>query len=327
MKPVTMRDAIRETLRSILAEDETVFLFGQDIGAYGGSLLLTDGLFNEFGGERVIDAPLSEYAIMGAGVGAALMGMKPILEIMFGDFTTLIADQLINNAAKVCYSYDGKKSCPLVVRMPFGAGGRSGMHHSQNMEAMLFNTPGLKIVMPATPADAAGLLRSALVDPNPVVVFEHKRLLGTRGEVPERHVVPIGKARVAREGSDMTVVSWGAMVGKSLEAAKQLQDSQGISIEVIDLRTISPLDMKSILASVKKTNRLLLVHEACATGAISGEIAFRVNCEAIEYLDAPIQRVAAPDTPVPFAPTLEDFYIPSVEQIVQAAAQMLPGVR
>ena len=323
MKPITMRDAIRMSLAEEMRMNKDVFLIGEDIGAYGGTLQLTIGLFDEFGPERVIDTPLSEYAIIGTGIGAALMGMKPVVEIMFADFLPLIADQLINNAAKICYAYDGEKSLPLVIRAPFGAGTRSGMHHCQSLEGMLMGIPGLKMVMPTNPSDAKGLLKAAIADPNPVIFFEHKLLYGVRGVVEDDRPVLIGKASVLREGSDLSIVACGPMVQKAIKASEKLEDEFGIKTDVIDLRTIKPLDVETILTSVKKTGRLIIAHEASGIGGINGEIALQVANQAIEYLDGPIMRVCAPDTPVPFSPVLEDYFIPSAEDIFETANALL----
>jgi pyruvate/2-oxoglutarate/acetoin dehydrogenase E1 component len=321
-KTITMREAIKTALAEEMRRDPSVFLLGEDIGAYGGTLQITAGLYDEFGGERVIDTPLSEVAITGAAIGAALMGMRPVMELMFADFLPLASDQLVNNAAKMCYAYYGEKSVPMVVRAPFGAGSRSGMHHSQNFEAWFAGVPGLKVLMPSTPADAKGLLKSAIRDNNPVIFLEHKMLLGVRGIVPDGdYIVPIGSANVSREGTDLTIVTCGAMLNKALKAAETLAE-ENISTEVVDLRSICPLDDETIVNSVKKTHRLLIAHEACKTGGIGGEIAALVFEKAIGYLDAPIERVCAPDTPVPFSPTLEDYYLPSSERIVAAAKNM-----
>ncbi len=319
---MTMREAIRTALAEEMRRDDRVFLLGEDIGAYGGTLMITDGLYAEFGGDRVIDTPLSEVAITGAAIGSAMMGMRPVLEIMFADFLPLVMDQVANNAAKACYSYDGRMCVPMVLRAPFGGGTRSGMHHSQNLEAWLLHTPGLKVVMPATPADAKGLLLSSIRDLSPVIFLEHKMLLGARGEVPEgEYTVPIGKASVCREGRDLTIVACGHMVTKALKAAEELA-RDNLEAEVIDLRSIAPLDSDTILASVCKTNRLLITHEACKTGGIGGEIAAIVTENALDALDAPIERVAAPDCPVPFSATLEDYYLPQAGQIVARAKGM-----
>lgn len=317
-----MREAIREAMAEEMRRDTEVFLIGEDIGVYGGTLQVTAGLWQEFGDERVLDTPISESAIVGAAVGAAMMGMKPVVEIMFADFLTIAADQIINNAAKMCYAYDGDMNVPIVIRAAFGAGTRSGMHHSQNFEAWFAHVPGLKVVMPATVSDAKGLLKSAIRDPNPVLFLEHKLLYGLREEIPEgEYTIPLGKAKVKRTGKDISIIACGLMVQKVLRAAQDL-GNEGISVEVIDLRSIQPLDIYTIVNSVIKTGRLLIVHEACVTGGIGGEIAAVVAKEAFGYLDAPIERLGAPFTPVPFSPTLEDYYLPSQEKIVQIVKGM-----
>lgn len=322
MKKISMREAIREALIEEMTRDPEVFLMGEDIGSYGGTLQVTAGIWDQFGPDRVIDTPISEAGFTGAAIGAAMMGMKPVVELMFADFLPIAADQLVNNAAKMCYAYDGDMSVPLVIRAPFGAGTRSGMHHSQNLEAWFENVPGIKVVMPSTAADAKGLLKSAIRDPNPVIFLEHKLLYGVRDEIPDGDgTVPLGKAAVRREGQDVTIVACGAMVAKALRAAAELAKS-GIEAEVVDLRTIKPLDTPTIVESVIKTSRLLIVHEAPVIGGIGGEIAAIAAKEAFGYLDAPIERVGAEDTPVPFSPTLEDFYIPNEAKIIQAVQKM-----
>lgn len=316
MKNITMRDAIRDALAEEMRRDDRVFLIGEDIGIYGGTLQITRGLFDEFGKERIIDTPISENAITGAAVGAAMTGLRPVLELMFGDFLYLASDQLANNAAKMCYAYDGRISVPMVVRAPFGGGTRSGMHHSQNLEALVASVPGLKVVMPASAYDAKGMMISAIRDKNPVVFLEHKLLLGSRSLIPdEEYTVPLGKAKIVREGRDLTVIAWGNMVPKSLDAA-EASSKIGIDVEVIDLRSLSPIDRPTIVNSVIKTGRVVIAHEACLTGGFGGEIAAILAKEAFGYLDAPIERVAAPDTPVPFSPTLEDEYIPTSKSIL-----------
>ncbi len=317
-----MRESINDALREEMLNDEKVFLIGEDIGAYGGTLQITAGLFDEFGPERVRDTPISEYAITGASVGAAIMGMRPVLELMYADFLPLAADQLVNNAAKVSYGTDGSMNVPMVIRAPFGAGTRSGMHHSQNLESWFLNVPGIKVVMPSNAYDAKGLLKSAIRDNNPVLFLEHKMLLGARDEVPEEeYLIPIGKAEVKKEGEDLTIVSWGKMVGESLRAAKTLEE-EGISVEVIDLRTISPIDEDTIVNSVIKTSRLLVAHEAIKTGGVGGEIAAIVADKAFGYLDAPIMRVGAPFAPVPYSPSLEDAHMVGAEDIISTAKYM-----
>jgi pyruvate dehydrogenase E1 component beta subunit len=320
---ITLREAVRQTMAEEMRRDPRVYILGEDVGAYGGTLQLTAGLFDEFGPDRVIDTPLSEVVITGAAIGSAMMGMRPVLEIMFADFVPLAFDQILNNAAKMCYAYDGEMSVPMVLRAPFGGGMRSGMHHCQNIEAMFAHVPGIKVVMPTTPEDAKGLLLAAIRDPNPVIYLEHKMLYGVRGDVPEGdYVTPLGKAAIRREGRDLSIVACGALVNKSLQAAKELA-KDGIEAEVVDLRTISPLDTDTILQSVVKTSRLLIAHEACKTGGIGGEIAAIVAENAIDALDAPIERVAAPDCPVPFSGSLEDAFLPQPAQIVAQAKRML----
>jgi pyruvate dehydrogenase E1 component beta subunit len=320
---ITLREAVRQTMAEEMRRDPSVYILGEDVGAYGGTLQLTAGLFDEFGPDRVIDTPLSEVVITGAAIGSAMMGMRPVLEIMFADFVPLAFDQILNNAAKMCYAYDGEMSVPMVLRAPFGGGMRSGMHHCQNLEAMFAHVPGIKVVMPTTPEDAKGLLLAAIRDPNPVIYLEHKMLYGVRGDVPEGdYVTPLGKAAIRREGRDLSMVACGALVNKSLQAAKELA-KDGIEAEVVDLRTISPLDTDTILQSVVKTSRLLIAHEACKTGGIGGEIAAVVAENAIDALDAPIERVAAPDCPVPFSGSLEDAFLPQPAQIVAQAKRML----
>ncbi len=320
---ITVREAIRLALAEEMRRDSRVFVLGEDVGAYGGTLQVTLGLFDEFGPDRVIDTPLSEVAITGAAIGSAMMGLRPVLEIMFADFIPLALDQILNNAAKMCYSYDGGMCVPMVLRAPFGGGMRSGMHHCQNLEAMFAHIPGVKVVMPTTPEDAKGLMLAAIRDPNPVIYLEHKMLYGVRGEVPEgEYATPIGKAAVRREGRDLTIVSCGAMVPKALQAATELA-RENIEAEVIDLRSIRPLDQDAILSSVSKTTRLLIAHEACKTGGIAGEITAVVAENIIDCLDAPIERVAAPDCPVPFSGPLEDAFLPQASRIVAQARRMV----
>ncbi|MFQ6075552.1 MAG: pyruvate dehydrogenase complex E1 component subunit beta, partial [Candidatus Bathyarchaeia archaeon] len=313
LREMTMGEALNEALREEMARDERVIILGEDLGAdaigrVGGPWPPTKGLC-EIYPERVIGTPISESAILGASVGAALIGMRPVAEIMYADFLTIAMDQLVNNAAKMRYNYGGEACVPLVVRTAFGAGSRSALHHSQSAEAWVLNVPGLKIVMPSTPYDAKGLLKASVRDDDPVVFFEHKRLYSTKGMVPEgEYVIPLGRADVKRRGNDVTVVATGRMVHKALTAAEALQ-KDGVSIEIIDPRTLRPLDEEAIIDSVKKTGRLVTVHEAPRTGGFAGEVAAVVSERALGYLDAPILRVTALDTPVPFSPTLEDFYL------------------
>jgi 2-oxoisovalerate dehydrogenase E1 component beta subunit len=317
MPVLTYLEAIRQGLWEEMERDERVFLLGEDIGVYGGAFKVTEGFLERFGEERVIDTPISEAAIVGAAIGAALVGLRPVAEMQFIDFISIAFDQLTNFAAKCRYRWGA--AVPIVVRGPCGGGVHGGPFHSQNVEAYFFHTPGLKIVEPATPYDAKGLIKAAIRDDDPVLYFEHKYLYRRiRGEVPEDdYIVPIGKADVKRPGRDVTVLTYGWMLHKSLEAA-DLVAAEGIEVEVVDLRTLLPLDDETILSSVAKTGRAVIVHEDTRTGGIAGEIAMRINERIFEYLEAPVVRVTAPDTPIPFSPPLEEFFLPQVEEIVQA---------
>lgn len=319
-KPVTFLEAIREALWEEMERDEAVFLLGEDIGVYGGAFKVTEGFRGYFGEERVIDTPISEAGFTGAAAGAAHMGLRPVVEMQFMDFVSCAYEPLTNYIATSRWRKSG--SVPMVVRGPVGGGVRGGPFHSQNPEMAFFHTPGLKIVYPATAYDAKGLLKASIRDDDPVLFFEHKKLYrapALRETLPqEDYIVPLGEARLHREGSDLTIVTYGMMVHESLKAAQQLADEDGLDIEVIDLRTLLPLDEEAIIESVKKTNRLLVVHEDTRTGGIAGEIAMRVNEKAFEWLDAPILRVTAIDTPVPYSPPLEDYFLPQLDDIVTA---------
>jgi 2-oxoisovalerate dehydrogenase E1 component beta subunit len=317
MPVLTYLEAIRQGLWEEMERDERVFLLGEDIGVYGGAFKVTEGFLERFGEERVIDTPISEAAIVGAAIGAALVGLRPVAEMQFIDFISIAFDQLTNFAAKCRYRWGA--AVPIVVRGPCGGGVHGGPFHSQNVEAYFFHTPGLKIVEPATPYDAKGLIKAAIRDDDPVLYFEHKYLYRRiRGEVPEGdYIVPIGKADVKRPGRDVTILTYGWMLHKSLEAA-EIVAPEGIEVEVVDLRTLLPLDDETILSSVAKTGRAVIVHEDTRTGGIAGEIAMRINERIFEYLEAPVVRVTAPDTPIPFSPPLEEFFLPQVEEIVQA---------
>jgi acetoin:2,6-dichlorophenolindophenol oxidoreductase subunit beta len=309
MRELTYREAVREALREEMRRDERVFILGEDVADAGGVFKVTLGLLAEFGPNRVIDTPLSESVILGAAVGASLMGMRPVAEIMFADFTTVAMDGLVNHAAKIHYLYGGELSAA------YGAGPKWGAQHTQSVESWLANIPGLTIVMPSTPADAKGLLKAAIRTPNPVVFLEHKLLYGKKGGVPENeYLVPIGKADVKRSGDDVTVVATGMMVDRALAAAKTLVGDG----EVIDLRSIQPLDEETILGSVEKTGRLVIVHEAPVRGGFGGEVAAVVANKALGFLDAPIQRVGGPWAPIPFGPILVDAYVPKEADIIQA---------
>jgi pyruvate/2-oxoglutarate/acetoin dehydrogenase E1 component len=319
---VTYLEAIRQALFEEMARDENVFCLGEDIGAYGGAFKVTEGLMARFGEERVIDTPISEIAIVGAAAGAAHMGMRPVCEMQFIDFISCAYDMLTNYVATA--RYRAMLPCPLVVRGPSGGYVRGGPFHSQNPEAAFLHTPGLKIVYPATASDAKGLLKAAIRDDDPVLFFEHKYLYRRVKEVMPAgdHVVPIGKARVAREGTDVSVITYAATVWKALEAAEQLEREDGLSVEVIDLRSLLPMDDEAIVATVRKTNRVLIVHEDTRTGGIAGEITARINELAFEWLDAPVLRVAAADVPLPYSPPLEDYVLPQLSDIAKAVRRL-----
>ena len=319
---ITYLEAIREALFEEMARDENVFCLGEDIGAFGGAFKVTEGLLARFGERRVIDSPISEIAIVGAAAGAAHMGMRPVVEMQFIDFIANAYDMLTNYVATA--RYRAFLPCPMVVRGPSGGYVRGGPFHSQNPEAGFLHTPGLKIVYPATAADAKGLMKSAIRDDDCVLFFEHKYLYRRVKDVMPAgdHVVPIGKARMAREGSDVSIVTYASTVWKSLEAAEQLA-AEGISVEVLDLRTLAPMDEEAIFQTVKKTNRLLIVHEDTRTGGIAGEITARVSETCFEWLDAPILRVTAADIPLPYAPPLEDYVLPQTADIVRAVRRLV----
>jgi len=324
MRRISYREALREALREEMRRDPTVFLLGEDIGRYwGGAFKVTEGLAEEFGDERVRDTPISESAIIGTAVGAAITGMRPVAEIMFGDLTALAMDQIANQAAKIRYMFGGQASCPMVIRTPFGAGVNIASHHSQSLEAWFMHVPGLYVAVPSTPYDAKGLLKTAIRGNNPVFFCEHKLLYPIKGDVPEEEcLIPFGVADVKREGSDATVVATLFMVHKALAATESLE-KEGISVEVVDPRTLTPLDKRTIVDSVKKTGRIVIVSEDCKTAGVSAEIAAVVAEEAIDYLDAPIKRVTALDTPIPFSPPLEQFVIPNEKAIIRAVKEVV----
>jgi pyruvate/2-oxoglutarate/acetoin dehydrogenase E1 component len=322
MAEVTYLEAIRQALFEEMERDTNVFCLGEDIGAYGGAFKVTEGLQARFGESRVIETPISEAAIVGAAAGAAHMGMRPVCEMQFIDFISCGYDMLTNYVATA--RYRAMLPCPMVVRGPSGGYVRGGPFHSQNPEAAFLHTPGLKIVYPATASDAKGLLKAAIRDDDCVLFFEHKYLYRRIKDVmpPGDHVVPIGKARVAREGSDVSIITYAATVWKALEAADQLAASDGISVEVLDLRSLLPMDDEAIMATVKKTNRVLIVHEDTRTGGIAGEVTARINEAAFEWLDAPVLRVTAADVPLPYAPPLEDYVLPQVADIVAGVRRL-----
>ena len=314
-------EAIRQGIWEEMERDPSVFLLGEDIGAYGGAFKVTAGMLEKFGAERVIDTPISESAIVGAAVGAALMGMRPVAEMQFMDFIACGFDQIVNMAAKLHYRWG--PAVPIVIRGPSGAGVHGGPYHSQSNEMWFVHTPGLKVVMPATAYDAKGLIKAAIRDDNPVIFYEHKFLYRRiKEEIPEGdYLVPLGKAAVRREGNDMAIITYGAMVWTALEAAAQLE-KEGISLEVVDLRTLLPYDEEAVLASVRKCNKVILLHEDTRTGGMAGELAALIAEKAFEDLDGPIVRITAPDTPVPFAPPLEEHFLPNARKVVEAARKL-----
>jgi 2-oxoisovalerate dehydrogenase E1 component beta subunit len=318
---ITYLEAIRQALWEEMDRDERVFMLGEDIGAYGGAFKITKGFLDKFGPERVIDTPLSESAIVGAAIGAALMGLRPVVEMQFADFIACAFDQIVNMAAK--HHYRTGEPVPLVIRAPYGGGVHGGPFHSQCPEAWFFHVAGLKLVAPSTAYDAKGLLKAAIRDPNPVIYFEHKYLYRhTKGEVPDNdHVVPIGRAEVRRLGTSASVITYGAMVHRALEAADKVA-AEGIDLEVVDLRTLQPLDMATVLASVEKCGRAMIVHEAPKRGGIGAELAAHIAEEGFRTLDAPIVRVAPPHTPVPFSPPLEAAYLPDADHIAAKAREL-----
>ncbi len=324
---ITYAEAIREAIGQAMEADESVFMLGEDIGVYGGAFGVSGDLYHRFGEERVRDTPISELGIVGAAVGAALVGMKPIVEIQFSDFTAQAMDQIVNQAAKIHFMLGGELSVPMVLRAPSGSGTGAAAQHSQSLESWFAHVPGLKVVLPSSPADAKGLLLAALDDPNPVIVLEHKLLYKTSGHVPqEMYRTPIGVSNTVREGSDLTIVATGVMVSRSLEAAEQLA-SQGIEAAVIDVRTLSPLDMDPINASVAKTGRLMLVQEAPKHVGFMAEVAARVaEGPAIYSLTEPVTRLCGMDVPIPYAPQLEKAVVPQLDDIVEGAKSLMRGV-
>ncbi|GLF92336.1 TPP-dependent acetoin dehydrogenase complex, E1 protein subunit beta [Bacillus safensis] len=324
VREISYLEAVREAMSQEMRENQDVFILGEDIGVYGGAFGVTRGMIEEFGPERVRNTPISEAAIAGGAVGAALTGMRPILELQFSDFITIAMDQLVNQAAKTRYMFGGKGKVPLVVRTPAGSGTGAAAQHSQSLEAWMAHIPGLKVVQPSTAYDAKGLLKAAMDDDNPVIFYEHKLLYKTIGEVPEeQYSIPLGKADVKRSGKDVTIVATAIMVHKALEAAKELE-AEGIDVEIIDPRTLVPLDEETIIESVKKTGKCIVVHEAVKRGGYGGEIASMIaESDAFDYLDAPIKRLGGLAVPVPYNPTLEKAVIPQVPDIIEAAKELV----
>lgn len=323
MRELTYREAVREALREEMRLDSSVFLIGEEIAEYGGAYKVTQGLVDEFGHERVRNTPLAEAGIAGAALGAALAGMRPVAEIMYIDFMPIAMEQIFNEIAKFRYMTGGMVKVPVVIRTQCGGGVSGGPHHSQSWEALFAHIPGLIVVMPSNPYDAKGLLKSSIREDNPVIFIEHKGLYGQKGTVPEEeYLIPLRKAEVKRQGKDATVVAFSRSVNRVLNVAEILS-KQGIELEVVDPRTLTPLDEETILDSVKKTGRLMIVHEACRTGGFGAEIAATVCEKAFDYLDAPIQRVTGLDSPVPFNPKLEDYVIPNEDRIKAGLLDLL----
>jgi acetoin:2,6-dichlorophenolindophenol oxidoreductase subunit beta len=319
MPELTYREAVRDALRTALERDDDVFIMGEDIAEMGGSMAVTQGLLDEFGPERVRNTPISEMAIVGAGIGAAIAGMRPVVEIMYEDFLTLSLEQIVNQAAKHRYMSGGQVTVPLTIRTQGGAGWSPGAQHAQQLEAWLVHIPGLKVVFPSTPEDVRGLLWTSIYDDNPVVFFEHRLLYPVKGDVPtELEPIPLGKARTMREGTDVTVIAMGPLVHRSLEAAQRAADEEGLSVEVIDPRTLQPLDDEALVASVKKTNRVVVAHEAVERMGFGAEVAAVLQYKAFDYLDAPIERVGAKFAPLAFAPVMERYVVPHAEDVLAA---------
>jgi pyruvate dehydrogenase E1 component beta subunit len=323
MTQITYREAIRQALREELNHDERVFLIGEDIAEFGGSLKVTLGLIDEYGPKRIRNTPISEATIMGAAIGVATTGLRPVAEIMYSDFITIALDQIVNQAAKMRYMFGGKLSVPLTIRTPMGGRRSAAAHHSQCLEAWLLHVPGIKIAMPSNPYDAKGLLKTAVRDPNTTIFYENKMLYNEKGEVPDKpYFVPFGESKVVLNGDDITIVALSDMVDYSLKAVEQLAE-EGISVEVIDPRTIAPLDIDTIVRSVQKTGRLVIAHEANVTGGAGAEIASQAAYHAFDYLRAPIERVGAKDSPIPFSPILEQEILPDDRDIIDAVHRII----
>jgi pyruvate dehydrogenase E1 component beta subunit len=326
MREISYMEALREAIRQAMEKDDRVFLIGEDIGVYGGAFGVSAGLLEQFGAERIIDTPISEAGIAGACVGAAVTGMRPIGEIQFSDFVVLAMEQIVMQGAKMRFMFGGKATVPFVIRLPGGSGTGAAAQHSESLENWFVHVPGLKVVMPSTPYDAKGLLLAAIEEDNPVMFFEHKLLYKTKGHVPEEmYTIPIGKSNIVKEGKDLTIIATSIMVPRALEAAEKLS-AEGIDIEIIDPRTLKPLDDQPIIASVIKTGKVLIVHEAVKTGGFGGEISAVISeSEAFDYLDAPIRRLAGLDIPIPYNRTLEYHAVPQVEDIVEEARNLHQG--
>ena len=324
MSTITIREALNQAIREELSRDEKVFIMGEEVAAYDGAYKVTKGLLHDFGPKRVIDTPITELGFAGLGVGAAMVGLRPIIEFMTFNFSILAADQIVNSAAKMLYMSGGQFKIPIVVRGPGGSAYQVSSQHSQALESWFAYFPGLKVVMPSTPADAKGLLKSSIRDDDPVIFIEQERMYGMKGEVPEDEdfTIPLGVAEVKREGTDATIVARSLMVPTALKAAEELE-KEGINCEVIDPRTIRPLDIDTIITSVQKTNRVVIAEESHPFCGVAAEIAAQIQERAFEYLDAPVRIIGALDTPVPYSPPLENFFLPSEEEIERAARRLL----
>jgi pyruvate dehydrogenase E1 component beta subunit len=328
MATVRMRQALNAALREEMQRDESVFIIGEDVGVFQGSFKVTEGLLDEFGEKRVRDTPISENTIVGTGVGAAMAGLRPVVEIMTVNFSLLAADQIINHAAAIPYMFGGKVRVPMVIRMPGGGGHQLGPTHSHSFEAMYLHVPGLLVACPSTPADGKALLKAAIRDDNPVIFIEHETLYGVRGEVPENgEVLRFGEAAVRRQGSDVTIIGILKMAQVAEQAAKQLASEHGVEAEVIDPRTLRPLDLDTILGSVRKTNRAVIVEEGWPHGGVGANVAALIQEQAFDYLDAPIQRVTGADVPMPYSKRLEQAAIPHEEHVIRAAMETVEGTR
>lgn len=329
MPVITYRQALNETLREELRRDENVFLMGEEIGIFEGSYKVTAGLLQEFGPKRVVDTPIAEEGFVGMAAGAAMLGLRPVVEIMTINFILLAIDQIVNHAAKIHYMFGGQSSVPMVIRTPGGGGQQLAATHSQNFEAWFAYVPGLKVLVPSTPYDAKGMLRSAIRDNDPVIFIENLALYNTKGEVPENgdYTIPIGEAEVKRTGTDLTIVAYSRMTVLALDVARRLQQEEGLSIEVVDLRSLRPLDKPTIVNSVKKTNRAVIIEEDWRSYGIGAEIAATIQEEAFDYLDAPVRRVAGVEVPLPYAKVLERAALPSAQHLIDAIHQTLDGTR
>jgi pyruvate dehydrogenase E1 component beta subunit len=323
MPEISYREAVRDALSQAMRRDDDVFIMGEDIAEMGGSMGVTQGMLDEFGADRVRNTPISEMAIVGAGIGAAMQGMRPVVEVMYEDFLTLAMEQIVNQAAKHRSMSGGQVTVPLTIRTQGGAGWSPGAQHAQQLEAWFLHVPGLKVVFPATPSDVRGLLWSSIYDDNPVLFFEHRTLYGIKEEVPEDlEPIPLGRARVHREGEDVTVVATGRLVHEALGAAKEAEE-EGVSVEVVDPRTLLPLDEEALVESVKKTNRCVVAHEAVTRMGFGAEVAAVVQEKAFDYLDAPVERVGAKFAPIPFAPVMEDYVVPHADDVLEAVKRTI----